>query len=204
MSRIPLATWFRYRAAAERTQACVILLTQYPCAKSSAELVLRMEKGVIRTQGGRVMTGFERRVEVVGQEDLDEVDLVDGQQVLGAGEGPRLRHPPRPRLPRRDGGIGVADSHDRGPRVPQVLDRVQVRDPAGADEADPEFVHPGPPSGTSRFGLPGERTVGDAWSAADQDPAPLTLSACPGTGPSTWTVASGCSLDSCWAASAVR
>ena len=65
VSRIPLATWFRYRAAAERTQACVILLTQYPCAKSSAELVLRLEKGVIRTQGARVMTGFERRVEVV-------------------------------------------------------------------------------------------------------------------------------------------
>jgi hypothetical protein len=65
VSRIPLATWFRYRAAAERTQACVVLLTQYPCAKSSAELVLRLERGVIRTQGGTVLTGFERRVEVV-------------------------------------------------------------------------------------------------------------------------------------------
>jgi recombination protein RecA len=65
VSRIPLATWFRYRAAAERTQTCVVLLTQYPCAKSSAELVLRMDRGVIRTQGGSVLTGFERRVEVV-------------------------------------------------------------------------------------------------------------------------------------------
>ena len=29
VTRIPLATWFRYRAAAERTQASVLLLTQY-------------------------------------------------------------------------------------------------------------------------------------------------------------------------------
>jgi recombination protein RecA len=42
-TRVPLATWFRYRAAAERSQASIILLSQYACAKSSAELVLRME-----------------------------------------------------------------------------------------------------------------------------------------------------------------
>ena len=44
-SRVPLATWFRYRAAAERTQACVLLLTQHGCAKSSTELLLRFEPG---------------------------------------------------------------------------------------------------------------------------------------------------------------
>ena len=32
-SRVPLATWFRYRAAAERTQSSILLLTQYACAK---------------------------------------------------------------------------------------------------------------------------------------------------------------------------
>jgi len=41
-SRVPLATWFRYRAAAEKSQATILLLTQHPCAKSSAELVLRL------------------------------------------------------------------------------------------------------------------------------------------------------------------
>jgi len=41
-SRVPLATWFRYRAAAEQTQASILLLTQHPCAKSSAELLLRL------------------------------------------------------------------------------------------------------------------------------------------------------------------
>jgi recombination protein RecA len=43
--RVPLATWFRYRAAAERTQASVLLLTQHACAKSSAGLVLHLEPG---------------------------------------------------------------------------------------------------------------------------------------------------------------
>ncbi len=44
-SRVPLATWFRYRAAAEKTQASILLLAQYGCAKSSAELSLRLEPG---------------------------------------------------------------------------------------------------------------------------------------------------------------
>jgi recombination protein RecA len=42
-SRVPLATWFRYRAAAERTQASILILTQHACAKSSAALVLQMQ-----------------------------------------------------------------------------------------------------------------------------------------------------------------
>jgi hypothetical protein len=87
VSRIPLATWFRYRAAAERTQTCVVLLTQYPCAKSSAELVLRMDRGVIRTQGGSVLTGFERRVEVVRRrfEDTNVVPMKKPPQRAGVG-----------------------------------------------------------------------------------------------------------------------
>jgi hypothetical protein len=60
-SRVPLATWFRYRAAAERTQASILLLTQYACAKSSAELSLRFEPGDEVT----VFTGIEHRTEVV-------------------------------------------------------------------------------------------------------------------------------------------
>ncbi len=40
--RIPLATWFRFRAAADRARTVLLLLTQHPCARSSAELVLRL------------------------------------------------------------------------------------------------------------------------------------------------------------------
>jgi len=67
VSRIPLATWFRYRAAAERTQASVLLLTQHPCAKSSAGLVLRLESGGALTEDATVLTGFARRIEVARQ-----------------------------------------------------------------------------------------------------------------------------------------
>ncbi len=41
--RVPMATWFRYRAAAEKAQVSVVLLTQEACAKSSAGLVLRLD-----------------------------------------------------------------------------------------------------------------------------------------------------------------
>ena len=44
-SRVPLATWFRYRAAAEKSQASILLLSQHACAKSSAGLVLRFQPG---------------------------------------------------------------------------------------------------------------------------------------------------------------
>jgi len=67
VSRIPLATWFRYRAAAERTRACVVLLTQHACAKSSAGLVLRMESGEVMAREGTVLAGFARRMDVARQ-----------------------------------------------------------------------------------------------------------------------------------------
>jgi len=63
--RVPAATWFRYRAAAERTQASILLLTQYACAKSSAELVLRMQQGEPREEERTVFTGINHQVEIV-------------------------------------------------------------------------------------------------------------------------------------------
>jgi recombination protein RecA len=63
-SRVQLATWFRYRAAAEKTQASFLLLTQHSCAKSSAELVLRFQPGDPLTSEVTVFTGIEHRVEV--------------------------------------------------------------------------------------------------------------------------------------------
>ncbi|MFZ0663816.1 MAG: recombinase RecA [Acidobacteriaceae bacterium] len=63
-SRVPLATWFRYRAAAERTQASIILLAQHPCAKSSGELLLRFQPGNELSPESTVFTGIEHRMEV--------------------------------------------------------------------------------------------------------------------------------------------
>jgi recombination protein RecA len=63
-SRVQLATWFRYRAAAEKTQASFLLLTQHSCAKSSAELVLRFQPGDPLISDVTVFTGIKHRLEV--------------------------------------------------------------------------------------------------------------------------------------------
>jgi hypothetical protein len=63
-SRVPLATWFRYRAAAERTQASLILITQHACAKSSGEVLMRFAPGVVRGDERTVFTGMELCVEL--------------------------------------------------------------------------------------------------------------------------------------------
>ena len=65
VSRVPLATWFRYRAAAERTQSSILLLTQHGCAKSSAELLLRLRQGRAICDEATVFSGIEPYVEVV-------------------------------------------------------------------------------------------------------------------------------------------
>ena len=54
--RIPLATWFRFRAAADRARTVFLLLTQHPCARSSAELVLRLNPAEFHT-AATVITG---------------------------------------------------------------------------------------------------------------------------------------------------
>ena len=67
VSRIPLATWFRYRAAAERSRASVLLLTQHACSKSSAGLVLHLQAGQPLSPESTVLAGLERHVEVSRQ-----------------------------------------------------------------------------------------------------------------------------------------
>jgi len=42
ISRIELSTWHRYRVASEQTQSSMLLLSRYPCAKSSSELQVRL------------------------------------------------------------------------------------------------------------------------------------------------------------------
>jgi recombination protein RecA len=63
-SRVPLATWFRYRAAAERTQASFLLLTQHACTKSSAGLVLRLDAAQPKEAGATVFAGLRNQAEI--------------------------------------------------------------------------------------------------------------------------------------------
>ena len=46
--RIPLATWYRFRLAAEQGRTALLFLTQAPCANSCAALALRCEPASIR------------------------------------------------------------------------------------------------------------------------------------------------------------
>ncbi len=76
VSRVPMATWFRYRAAAERTQASVLLLTQYPCAKSSGELLLRFQPGAACRDEATVFSGIEHYAEIEQQRFASQTNVV--------------------------------------------------------------------------------------------------------------------------------
>jgi len=67
VSRIELSIWFRYRAAVDKTQASLLLLTQHPCAKSAGELLLRFHPGEARRDERTVFTGIEHCLEVERQ-----------------------------------------------------------------------------------------------------------------------------------------
>jgi hypothetical protein len=67
VSRIDLSTWHRYRVAAEQTQASIVLLSQYACAKSSSELQLRLSSLEDTSEERTVFTGLSAHVEVLRQ-----------------------------------------------------------------------------------------------------------------------------------------
>lgn len=67
VSRIDLATWHRYRVASEQTQASIVLLSQYTCAKSSSELQLRLSALQDTREEQTVFTGLSAHVEVLRQ-----------------------------------------------------------------------------------------------------------------------------------------
>jgi hypothetical protein len=62
--RVPLATWFRYRTAAEHSQTSLLLLTQRACAKSSAGLVLQMQTARALQKETTVFAGVQHGVEI--------------------------------------------------------------------------------------------------------------------------------------------
>ena len=43
VTRVPLATWFRFRAAAEHAQSALLVLTQHPSTGSSSAMLLKLE-----------------------------------------------------------------------------------------------------------------------------------------------------------------
>jgi hypothetical protein len=57
-NRIPLATWFRFRQAAARTHASLVVLGRAACAQSSAAAVLECAPLSARDKGNTVLDGF--------------------------------------------------------------------------------------------------------------------------------------------------
>jgi hypothetical protein len=65
--RVPLASWYRYRLQAEKSQALFLVLTQTPCAKSCASVVLHCADAKERWEsaaekGLPLLAGFEFNV----------------------------------------------------------------------------------------------------------------------------------------------
>ena len=64
--RIPSATWFRFRRAAQESDAIFLLLTQVACARSSALCVLDCSVGAA-SLSGNLLHGLSRTAEVARQ-----------------------------------------------------------------------------------------------------------------------------------------
>jgi recombination protein RecA len=65
--RIPSATWYRFSRAAQEGDAILLLLTQEPCARSSAKCVLDCSPRMHTGEHGNVLGGMTNAVEVVRQ-----------------------------------------------------------------------------------------------------------------------------------------
>jgi recombination protein RecA len=77
--RIPLASWYRYRLQAEKSQALFLLLTQTMCSRSCASVVLHCKEAAERWQyatetwdGWPLLTGFQYGVSVERKRTLRE------------------------------------------------------------------------------------------------------------------------------------
>jgi recombination protein RecA len=76
VSRIQLSTWFRYRAAAERTQSSFLLLGQHPCAKSAAELLLQLQPAKVINGETTVFSGIEAHAEITRRRFIENTSNV--------------------------------------------------------------------------------------------------------------------------------
>ncbi|MBW8870162.1 MAG: recombinase RecA, partial [Acidobacteriales bacterium] len=56
--RIPLATWFRYRQAADRTRCSLVVIGKSPSAQSSAAVVLECRPASVDSVCGTVIRNF--------------------------------------------------------------------------------------------------------------------------------------------------
>ncbi len=65
--RIPSATWYRFSRAAQEGDAILLLLTQEPCARSSAKCVLDCSPHLAPSESIHVFDSMTHATEVVRQ-----------------------------------------------------------------------------------------------------------------------------------------
>lgn len=68
--RVPLASWFRFRQAAERSQSTFLLLSQISCAKSCSAVQLKLHRAKTRHENHQVMSGLQVQAELVRDRNL--------------------------------------------------------------------------------------------------------------------------------------
>jgi recombination protein RecA len=65
--RIPSATWYRFSRAAQEGDAILLLLTQEPCARSSAKCVLDCSPRLVQNESSHVFGSMTHAAEVIRQ-----------------------------------------------------------------------------------------------------------------------------------------
>ena len=96
--RIPSATWFRFRRAAQESDAIFLLLTQAACARSSAQCVLDCSAGVVSSS-----TKSSQRLIPIGRSRSSTFE----QPIRASGPGSQLGSDTRIEIARRDGSDGL-------------------------------------------------------------------------------------------------
>jgi len=91
--RIPLASWYRYRLQAEKSQALFLLLTQTSCANSCASVVLYCKEGKERWEyatenqdGWPLLAGFQYSVRAERKRTSREEAYAFGKKPVSAAE----------------------------------------------------------------------------------------------------------------------
>ncbi len=91
--RVPLASWYRYRLQAEKSQALFLLLTQTVCANSCASVLLHCKEAQERWQcatedqdGWPLLTGFQFGVSAERKRAMREEAYSFGKKPVSAAE----------------------------------------------------------------------------------------------------------------------
>ena len=82
-----------------------------------------------------------RRVQVVRQQNLHQVDRLQRQELVVVGRDQRAGHPPRAPAPGGELRFAVTQRDDPGVRVAPVFDGMQVGNATGADKSHADSVH---------------------------------------------------------------